>query len=156
MFDIVYAWYSGTPFSVSFIQLFPGGTMYKIEKTGYGFKLIFADFINSEEMKKWVDDSKKVLLTASSGFHILVDMRTLKPLPADAQQYMQDGQKLYKQKGMVRSVVILASSVVKMQFKRIAQETGIYQWERYIDASSTPDWEKVATDWLKSGIDPDK
>ncbi|GAB1429901.1 hypothetical protein MASR2M18_07340 [Ignavibacteria bacterium] len=130
--------------------------MYKIEKTGYGFKLTFADFINAEEMKKWVEDSKKALLTTSSGFHIFVDMRTLKPLPADAQQYMQEGQKLYKQKGMTRSAVILASSVTKMQFKRIAQETGIYQWERYIDASSVPAWEKVGVDWLKSGIDPDK
>ncbi len=130
--------------------------MYKIEKTGYGFKLTFADFINAEEMKKWVEDSKKALLTTSSGFHIFVNMRTLKPLPADAQQYMQEGQKLYKQKGMTRSAVILASSVTKMQFKRIAQETGIYQWERYIDASSVPAWEKVGVDWLKSGIDPDK
>lgn len=32
--------------------------MYKIEKTGYGFKHIFADFINAEEMKKWAEDSK--------------------------------------------------------------------------------------------------
>jgi len=34
---------------------------------------------------------------------------------------------------MVRSVVILANTITKLQFKRIAQETGIYQWERYID-----------------------
>ncbi|HMV41143.1 MAG TPA: hypothetical protein PK079_09135 [Leptospiraceae bacterium] len=60
-------------------------------------------------------------------------MRTLKPLPPESQIHMQEGQKLYKEKGMVRSVVILANTITKLQFKRIAQETGIYQWERYID-----------------------
>ncbi|OEU57610.1 MAG: hypothetical protein BA871_10695 [Desulfuromonadales bacterium C00003096] len=69
---------------------------------------------------------------------------------------MQDGQKLYKEKGMVRSVVILDNVITKMQFRRIGKETGIYEWERYIDASSVADWEKIGIDWLSKGIDPDK
>jgi hypothetical protein len=47
---------------------------------------------------------------------------------------------------MDRSVVILANSVTTMQFRRIAQETGIYQWERYIDASKVTNWEEIAID----------
>lgn len=129
--------------------------MYKIDKTDYGFKLTFADTITADEMRKWVEDSKTALSSAENSFHIFVDMRTLKPLSPDAQLFMQEGQKLYKQKGMVRSVVILANSLLKMQFKRIAQETGIYDWERYIDESSTPNWEQIGTDWLKAGKDPD-
>jgi hypothetical protein len=43
-----------------------------------------------------------------------------------------------------------------MQFRRIGKETGIYEWERYIDASSVADWEKIGIDWLSKGIDPDK
>ena len=35
------------------------------------------------------------------------------------------GQKLYKAKGMSRSVVIVDNVIIKMQFKKIAQETGI-------------------------------
>jgi hypothetical protein len=83
-------------------------------------------------------------------------MRNLKPLPPDAQASMEEGQKLYKQKGMERSVVILNSASLTMQFKRIAKETGIYEWERYVDASKTADWEKVGLDWVKKGVDPDK
>ncbi len=41
---------------------------------------------------------------------------------------MQAEQRLYKEKGMVCSVVILDNAVTKKQFKRIAQETGIYEW----------------------------
>lgn len=130
--------------------------MYKIEKKDYGFKLTFGGFITEDEMKKWLEESKIALQTAPKSFGVFVDMRTLKPLPTEAQKHMQEGQKLYKEKGMVRSVVILANAVTKMQFKRIAQETGIYQWERYIDEASNPNWEKVGIDWIKNGIDPDK
>lgn len=130
--------------------------MYKIEKKDYGYKLTFGDSIKASEMKTWVDDSKKELATAKKEFGVFVDMRTLKPLDADAQVYMQEGQKLYKKTGMVRSVVILNSAVIKMQFVRIAKETGIYEWERYIDASAVTDWEKVGIDWISKGIDPDK
>jgi len=42
-----------------------------------------------------------------------------------------------------------------MQFKRIAQESGIYVFERYIDAVTNQDWSKVAVDWVKNKIDPD-
>ena len=57
---------------------------------------------------------------------------------------------------MERSVVILDNVITTMQFKRIAQETGIYQWERYIDASSTGNWQKAGEDWIVKGIDMDK
>jgi hypothetical protein len=79
------------------------------------------------------------LATAKGGFGVFVDMRTLKPLPEDAQKVMEEGQKLFKQKGMTRSVVIVTGALTKMQFKRIAQETGIYEWERYIDSASGSD-----------------
>ena len=34
-------------------------------------------------------------------------------------------------------------------------ETGIYEWERYIDASKTPKWEEIGIEWLVNNIDPD-
>jgi len=130
--------------------------MYKVEKTSYGYKLIFGDFIQADEMKKWVDESKEILANSTSEFYIFVDMRTLKPLPEDAQPFMQEGQKLYKQSGMKRSVVILNNPIITLQFKRIAKETGIDQWERYIDASSVPDWEAKGLAWITEGKDPDQ
>lgn len=130
--------------------------MYKIEKKNFGYRLVFGDFIQAEEMKKWVEESKEALKSSPAEFGVFVDMRTLKPLPQDSQVHMQDGQKLYKSSGMVRSVVIVSDSVTNMQFKRIAKETGIYDWERYVDASAVENWEEVGLNWIEKAIDPDK
>ena len=83
-------------------------------------------------------------------------MRELKPLPEDSQKHMEEGQKIYKAKGMSRSAVAVNGAATKMQFKRIAKESGIYEWERYIDAASTPAWENIGVDWIKSSVDPDR
>lgn len=130
--------------------------MYKIEKKDFGYKLTFSDTIPASEMKLWVEESKKTLVAAPHEFGIFVDMRTLHPLVDEAKKLMEEGQKLYKQKGMKRSVVILSSAIIAMQFKRLARESGIYQFERYIDASSVADWEKVGIAWITNGVDPDK
>lgn len=129
--------------------------MYNIEKMPYGYRLTFADSITPDEMKAWVSESKKVLASSPAKFGIFVDMRTLRPLANEARATMEEGQKLYKKNGMEKSVVILSSNLTKMQFKNIAKDTGIYAFERYIDASSEPDWEKVGIKWIKNGIDPD-
>ena len=128
--------------------------MYEIEKKEFGFKLTFGGLISGEEMQAWVADSKKELADAPDAFGVFVDMRTLKPIPVDAQVHMQEGQQLYKDKGMERSVVIVDSSVTKMQFQRIARRTGIDEWERYIDASEDPGWQKTGMDWIVRGVDP--
>jgi len=107
-------------------------------------------------MQAWLQESQTHLRTAPKNFGIFVDMRTLKPLSPDSQMIMQEGQKLYQKNGMVRSVVVVSSSIIKAQFTRIAKETGIYQWERYIDSSSNPNWERTGVDWLTKGTDPDK
>ncbi|NLD95176.1 MAG: hypothetical protein GX639_21205 [Fibrobacter sp.] len=130
--------------------------MYKIERTDFGVRLIFDGFMKQEEMAKWVAESEQFVKSLPPKFGVIVDMRGLKPLTAEAEKEMQNGQKLYKKSGMERSAVILSSAVVTMQFKRIAQETGIYQWERYIDASKVANWEEVAKKWLVNAEDPDK
>lgn len=130
--------------------------MYKIEKTDYGVKLTFAGFIQKEEMANWVNESEHALLTFPEKFSVFVDMRELKPLPQESQVEMEKGQKLYKAKGMERSVVILNSATLTIQFKRIAKETGIYEWERYIDASARSNWEELGEGWLLFGADPDE
>ncbi|PZX19214.1 hypothetical protein LX69_00881 [Breznakibacter xylanolyticus] len=130
--------------------------MYQIEKTHYGVRLTFAQTISKEEMSQWVLDSEKFLEDFPSEFGVFVDMRDLKPLTREAEQEMNKGQRLFKEKGMIRSVVILNSAIVTMQFKRIAQETGIYDWERYINAKAEPNWQKMGENWLTKAIDPDK
>lgn len=129
--------------------------MHKIEKKGSNYWLTFSGFIAPEEMKQWVDDSKATLAGASGSFGVFVDMRELKPLGNEAKAHMEEGQKLFKMKGMTRSVVIVNSAMTAMQFKRIARDTGIYELERYLSAADNPDLEKAGLDWLNNSVDPD-
>ncbi len=130
--------------------------MFTIETKKYGFRFNFSGFVTAEEMTKWVDEVKKIFsVPQAKEFGIFVDMQEMKPLPDDAQKVIVEGQTLCKTKGMVRSVVILRSPIVTMQFRRLAKESGIYQWERYIASSDVPNFEKVGEDWLVSAIDPD-
>jgi hypothetical protein len=128
--------------------------LYNIEKQDYGFRLTFGGSISASEMEAWLIEFGQALSTSNDQFYVLVDMRTLIPLCEEAQVHMRSGQELARRLGMVRSVVILNSPVIAAQFRRIGGETGIGKWERYIDASSMPDWENAGMDWLLEAIDP--
>lgn len=128
--------------------------MYKIERTTYGYKLTFGELIDAAEMRAWLEESKVILQSSVESFGVFVDMRTLIPLRRDAQPFMVEGQKMYLKCGMVRSVVILDNAATTMQFRRIARETGIDKWERYIDASEVENWEAVGLAWVKEGVEP--
>ncbi len=130
--------------------------MYKIEKRSSGFFITLGGFIEPAEMKEWLEESKNKLAGVISSFGVIVDMRTLAPLPSAAQAIMVEGQQLYKRAGMQRSAVILSNAVTTVQFRRLAKESGIHTWERYLDASAEPQWQQKAVDWVTSGKDPDK
>lgn len=128
--------------------------MYLIQRAGYGYHLTFGGFVDGDEMQGWLEESQRELAEAPDTFGVVVDMRTLMPLHPDAQQLMERGQALYRQAGMERSAVILNHPVTTIQFQRLAQQSGIYEWERYIDASSDPEWEKMALNWVQRGQEP--
>jgi len=129
--------------------------LYKIEKKEFGFWLTFGGMIYVEEAKEWATNFENDLKSFPDGFHVFVDMRTLKPLDKETQEFMSQGQIAAKDYGMIRSVVILSNPVTTLQFKRIAQKTGIYEYERYIDASTDPNWEQTGLDWLLEEKDPE-
>lgn len=128
--------------------------MYSIEPAEYGVKLTFEGFIDAAEMNRWLDESRKFLNGLEKDFCVFVDMRNLKPLSPLEKDIIKRGQMLYKSMGMKRSVVILSNPVTNLQFTKIAHESGIFEGERYIDASRVSDWEQVALDWLIRGVQP--
>ncbi|MDH3999227.1 MAG: hypothetical protein OET90_10365 [Desulfuromonadales bacterium] len=129
--------------------------MYKIERKKTGYLLTFSGNMDRAEIERWLNESKLALAKESAtAFGVIIDMRELAPLPNDAQEVMVEGQGLYKQKGMKRSAVIVANNVTAMQFQRLAKESGIHQWERYLSAT-TPDCNGKAVAWVKDGTDPD-
>lgn len=107
------------------------------------------------ELREWRADSREALTDSPSSFGVVVDMRELAPLADDAQEVMVEGQLEYREQGMERSAVLVESAVTKMQFTRLAKESGIYEWERYVDAESWDDPTAVARRWIDDGVTPD-
>jgi hypothetical protein len=50
----------------------------------------------------------------------------------------------YRLSGLERSAVILRDPIVTIQFMRLAKKSGVYKYQRYIDASSDQQWERHA------------
>jgi hypothetical protein len=46
--------------------------------------------------------------------------------------------------------------ITLVQFKRLAMTSGIYAYERYLDASTLPEWTDTAVAWVKDRVEPDK
>jgi|SRR5580704_2562821 hypothetical protein len=128
--------------------------MYKIDKTELGFNLTFAGDMTKDEIEKWYTESEQALLGQQSPFGVIIDMRTLAPLPVEAQEVMVRGQSMYRSRGMERSCVILDDAITTIQFMRLARKSGIFKYERYINASEHRDWLARARNWVRHAIAP--
>ncbi|HBL27980.1 MAG TPA: hypothetical protein DD490_14175 [Acidobacteria bacterium] len=132
--------------------------MHRIEETKYGYKLILEGFLQREEVNQLLTSMKTKIRPREKGetFPLLLDMRKSNAFPSDAREILKQCLLFCKESGMQRNAVILASAIATLQARRIAKETGIDRWARYIDASSRPnDWEKAAVDWLTRGVEPE-
>jgi len=131
--------------------------MYHIEKRPSGYILTFSGDIGEAEMQRWKDESERTLAAeTASSFGVIIDMRSLVPLKREVQAIMVNGQRLYRNKGMQRSAVILSSADICRQFRNLAVQSGIYATVRYIDASNETNPIDKAINWVKGGIDPDE
>ena len=128
--------------------------MFSIEKSDYGFRLVFGGMIEVEESREWLKEFQIVVGRVRGDFQVFVDMRTLSPLSEEAQKPIDEGQRFAREHGMTRSVVILKDNLTTLQFIRIARETGIYHTERYISAVDNPDWEQQGFNWILEGKEP--
>ncbi|MCP4685705.1 MAG: hypothetical protein GY867_09700 [bacterium] len=130
------------------------GFMYTIEKKSWGYELIFGGDTSVEEASRWHEEWTEILKNQIGPFSVFVDMRTLIPLCKEAMEPLAEGQRLARQRGMIRSVVVVQNPATASQFRRIAGDTGINQWERYIDANALADWMQRGLDWILHGIEP--
>ncbi len=128
--------------------------MYTIDETVYGIRLSFSGQITPEELESWISESEEILKNRKSDFGVFVDLRNIKPIHASELFLFRNGQKLYKNHGMVRSSVILKGAIITLQFRDIAKKSDIFFNERYIDASSNHNWEEEGIKWVKDGIEP--
>lgn len=129
--------------------------MWKISAQSFGFVLTFSGRIEPDEMHEWVMEAQRQLrgpLPANWG--VIVDMRELEPLSPASQAVMVEGQKAFKQRGMQRSAVALKDAVTTIQFRRLARESGIDAWERYLNVQQLSAWQTTAKQWITMGVEP--
>jgi len=129
--------------------------VYRIERRPWGVWLAFSGRMSDGEIQDWMRESREVLEEIPRPFSVVVDLRALSPLVPEVQFLLVEGQRLYRERGMVRSAVLLEGPIVLRQFQRIAEQSGIRDGERYIDASRHPDPEALAIAWARDGTDPD-
>jgi hypothetical protein len=128
--------------------------VYKIAKTDLGFDLTFGGVVTKADLEKWYKESEQVLRGQHGPFGVIIDMRTLAPLPAEAQAVIVEGQSMYLRHGMQRSCVILQDAITTIQFMRLARKSGISKYERYIDASAHKEWLQEARNWVMHAVAP--
>lgn len=128
--------------------------MYKIERKNFGFKLTFSDFVNSTEINSYIKELKEYLASHNNTFGIMIDMRHMKPLAPDSQQALTDSQKLVANRLTRSATIVQDNAIIKMQFKRLSKQSGVNDTKRFIDASSSTNWERLAEDWITHGIEP--
>jgi hypothetical protein len=131
-----------------------GRHMYRIDKTDLGFYLTFGGEMTKAEIEKWYTESEQALTGQPAPFGVIIDMRTLALLPVEAQEVMVRGQSMYRRRGMQRSCVILDDAITRIQFMRLARKSGIFKYERYIDASAHRVWLAEAHNWVRHAITP--
>lgn len=129
--------------------------MYLINHTDYGLRLRLSGTMLVNEVKAFGRDLDRTFETIAKPFSVFVDMRDLLPIDEPAQQEIIAIQLKFLKAGAVKSVVVLNNPTTTYQFKRIALQSEVYDYERYIDASADPDWESNGLKWLVDDIDPD-
>ena len=128
--------------------------MYEVsEQRGY-IKFKFSGRISAEEMQQWLDEMRVAMTQPNAPELVFVDMREMTVLAKEAVEIMAMGQRAAKASGMKRSVVILKSTTVQMQFERLAKTTGIFEKERYISADTNPKWEEAGEAWILHSTEP--
>ncbi|QRN96088.1 hypothetical protein JRI60_44855 [Archangium violaceum] len=124
--------------------------------TEYGFRVHAPGYITPEEARAWLEDLKlQVIALGGKPFGLMVDSRTQRANPTDTQELIRESMVWLRDHGMVRSVVVLDSTVALMQVLGLAKATGVYAYERYVDSLKDPNWEARALDWIIRAIDPD-
>lgn len=130
--------------------------MYKIEKRPSGFILTFSGVLDLAEIKQWYSESEVLLREmkrSNQQYGVIVNMTQAKTWSPEVNAILGEGQKMYRESGMLRSAVILQNEMVKVQVKVTSIKSGINKTERYFNGEDK-DAVAKAIDWVKNGVEP--
>lgn len=127
--------------------------MYRIEEQRFGFLITFSGLVEESEAAEWYRESEMRLSSHEhKPFCVIVDMRAVEAVSPGMKSIIIDGQKLYQEKGMHRSVVIVDDTIIMKQLKQAAKTSGIHKNEQYIDVRRRANWVNAALLWIREGV----
>ncbi len=129
--------------------------MYKLEEQKYGLKITFSGDLVESEINRLAAELKSLLGSINKPFSILVDAREMMALDQSVLHLLSECQKTAIDAGRQSAAIVINSPVLKSQGQRITLDSGSTAAVRFICSVKHEDWEKVALDWMLSGVEPD-
>jgi hypothetical protein len=124
-------------------------------RTTYGYRSTMIDPTTPEEGLRWVQELTEAI-AGRTAFSQLVDLRqAVHQRGAEELAGISQVMRFVRERGLLRSAVVVADEFTALKIKQLAFDSGVYEWERYIDGS-LPDWQERALDWVVHAIDPDR
>lgn len=127
----------------------------RLEVTHFGLRSTVWDPLTVQEERSWLAGIKEQVPTLETFYGQLIDLRGRGVGGLSDPSIVVDAMHYVLAHGLLRSAVVVADPLIAMHVKRLSWDSGVYEWERYIDASVEPDWERLAVEWIDHGIDPD-
>lgn len=129
--------------------------MYTLTVREFGLFVCLKGCFTPETMEHYFEELKQLILRSGRArFSVLADIRLLLPLDEQSIQILQQIHHFLKAQGMMRSVTILQHPITAEQVVRLTKESGIIEWQRFIDAKMYPGWQRFSFQWLLEGIEP--
>src|SRR5689334_10489027 len=94
-------------------------------RTEYGFRINPPGYIQLPEITAWFNDLKqKVAVKRGRPFGLVVDIRSQRANPPETQDVIKQAMVWLRQNGMVRSAVVLDSTVARLMMVRMSKASG--------------------------------
>ena len=128
--------------------------MHEITKEKYGVKIVVAGLISDDEVESAISELKNIFMQMKGEYCAIVDIRDCKAVTEKGQKIISEAMMFSRESEILRSAIIVSNPVAAAQYRRMAIESGIYNRQRYIEASVFENWEELALDWINNGVDP--
>jgi hypothetical protein len=122
--------------------------------TSYGYRTMITSPFTLADAAAWFEDMQRAV-GAPHPFSQLIDLRDSRTSSEDDAGVIGTAMRWARHQGLVRSAVVVSSVVTTLKINRLARAAGVYEGERYVDASGDPHWEAKALAWIEQGIEPE-
>jgi hypothetical protein len=129
--------------------------MYEVEQTAYGLRLKLDGYVGEDEMTAYCEEVRAEADRQRGSFGVVADMRGATAMPDESASELKELMAYCDRQGLERAAGVFESTTTAMQTQRLAENVNHADGNAvFIDASETDDWESVALDWVKNGVEP--